>query len=129
MAKQVKRWVIEDHICRGCGGRILQCVAGAGPTGGGNPIFRCADCGQQTAATGPDALCWCGYEARHVNGPSPYACVNVAAAKDNPALKAAMARCGCFVDGHLRSEIGIVLLDDLRRVEVDNATPPDATPG
>lgn len=57
--RRQQTWAIEDHLCRHCGGRILRCVRGNGPTGGGNPLYRCSLCGRSAAAIGPEALCWC----------------------------------------------------------------------
>ena len=57
-------WALEDHLCRSCGGRILRSVSGAGMTPGGNPVIKCADCGKAAAASGPEALCWCGFSHR-----------------------------------------------------------------
>lgn len=120
MARQdTKRWVFTDHACRHCGGRVMQCVAGGGPTGGGNPVWQCADCEVGSAAMGPECICWCGFEQRANNaGPGYYACVRMDRAKSEPAVKRALERCGCFPDRPgSRSVIGIVVLDDLRFVE------------
>ena len=45
MSEPKQTWAIEDHLCRSCGGRILRCVKGNGMTPGGNPLYKCADCG------------------------------------------------------------------------------------
>ena len=42
--KTIITWTLTDHLCRHCGGRILQSASGVGPTAGGNPLYRCADC-------------------------------------------------------------------------------------
>lgn len=100
---------LTDHVCRGCGGRVLKCVSGGGPTGGGNPIYRCADCGKAAAAMGPDAICWCGMQFRGQHA-TAYRCVAHAAAKDNPKLEAALRACGCESG---RGEVGIALERDV----------------
>lgn len=64
---------ITDHLCRRCGGRVLQQVGG-GPSGGGNPAFRCADCGARATGMGPECVCWCGYT--HMGyAEQPYMCL------------------------------------------------------
>ena len=65
-------WVIEDHICKNCGGRILRSVTGAGMTPGGNPLYRCADCGANGYAL--DEICWCGLHHRNQTM-EPYQCL------------------------------------------------------
>ena len=42
-------WVLVEHCCRGCLGRVIQREA----------TFRCADCGA-AAARRPDGICGCG---------------------------------------------------------------------
>ena len=103
-------WAIEPHICRSCGGRVLRGVSGVGMTPGGNPMFRCADCGAAKADMSPSGICWCGFAHRgqHDHG---YQCVAFADAADNPRLLAALAACGCQPG---RGEIGIVLVRDFR---------------
>ena len=105
-----RTWTLEDHLCKGCGGRILRCVTGAGPTGGGNPIFRCADCGVSTSATGPRALCWCGFYHRSQTY-TAYICVPFSALEDRPDLLDAFRACGCEPG---RGEVGIMLERDYR---------------
>jgi hypothetical protein len=116
MSKRVEQhWVLEDHLCRSCGGRILRCVKGNGLTPGGNPIFKCADCGRATAAMGPDALCWCGFAHRNQT-PYAYMCMPFSILEAQPYLKDAFAACGCSPD---RGEVGILLASDYDRLRVD----------
>jgi hypothetical protein len=103
-------WVLEDHLCRACGGRILRCVSGAGPTGGGNPVFKCADCGASAASMGPDSLCWCGFSHRQQHDITAYRCMPFSVLKDRPELERAFRACGCDPG---RGEVGIVLERDL----------------
>ena len=108
-------WVLEDHLCRICGGRILRCVRGNGITGGGNPIFRCADCGASGAAMGPQGLCWCGFSHRQQSANS-YQCVPYSILRDRPTVSAALTNafraCGCEPG---RGDVGIMLERDLRK--------------
>lgn len=58
--KRMARFVMTDHICRDCQGRIMIQTSAGGPTGGGNPIYRCSGCENGGAMIGPEVLCWCG---------------------------------------------------------------------
>lgn len=58
--RNVPTYMLTDHLCRHCGtGRVMQ-QTNSGPTGGGNPVYRCASCGSGSAASGPGVICWCG---------------------------------------------------------------------
>lgn len=104
-------WVIEDHLCKSCGGRILKCATGAGPTPDGNPLFKCADCGKSASAMGPEALCWCGFSHRGNSDQNAYVCQPFSILKEHPELLKAFLSCGCNPD---RGEVGIMLERDLR---------------
>ena len=106
-----RKWVLADHLCRGCGGRILQCVAGGGITGGGNPVWKCADCGKEAADMGPGCLCWCGLTHRNQSTPA-YMCLPFSIIEDRPELREAFLACGC---DPARGEVGIILERDLHR--------------
>lgn len=110
MVKQT--WAIEDHLCSGCGGRILRCVTGNGMTPGGDPVYRCADCGKASSALGPDVLCWCGFHMRGNHHLSSYRCLSFAVLEKTPELEAAFKACGCDPK---RGEVGVVLEADYRR--------------
>lgn len=103
-------WALEDHLCKKCGGRILRCVSGGGVTGGGNPIFRCADCDAGMSAMGPEALCWCGFTHRRQEE-NPYRCVPYSILKEYPKLIRAFRACGC--DPERGGDVGIMLTRDL----------------
>jgi hypothetical protein len=103
-------WALEDHLCKACGGRILRCVTGNGITGGGNPVFKCADCGKAAAAMGPEVLCWCGFSNRG-NRDNAYTCQPFSVLKERPELLSAFRACGCDPE---RGEVGIMLKRDLR---------------
>ena len=111
MRSKQMQWILEDHLCRSCGGRILRCVSGGGPTGGGNPIWRCADCGKSEASMSPDGLCWCGFSHRQNSGLSPYVCVPFSILEEKPQLLEAFRSCGC--DPANGGEVGIMLEKDL----------------
>ena len=93
---RVLRWILTDHRCRACGGRVLQATAGAGPSGGGNPLFCCADCGISTSSMTPASLCWCGLKT---GGETRHICVHVNAARADPVLREAAQ-----FEGYLRAD-------------------------
>lgn len=101
-------WTLEDHLCRDCGGRVLRCASGQGPTPGGNPIFKCADCGKTACDMFPDALCWCGMKHKHQNM-TAYRCVSYTVLETKPDLINAFRSCGC--DPKRGGEVGIMLED------------------
>lgn len=104
-------WELTDHLCKGCGGRVLRCVSGGGATPGGNPIWKCADCGKSTSASGPEVLCWCGFGHRHNKGTTAYVCQPFTVLKERPELLGAFLACGC--DPKRGGEVGIMLERDL----------------
>lgn len=111
-----KLWAIEDHLCASCGGRVLRCAQGGGITPGGNPIYKCADCGKGGASLGPGAICWCGFHHRS-QAAGAYRCVPFSVLKEYPEevsqeLLRAFRACGCD-EG--RTEVGIMLAIDLCR--------------
>lgn len=121
MSERQRRYELTDHLCVNCGGRILQDVTPGIATGGGNPLFRCADCGHSGSGTGPQALCWCGFQPRGQLGvPPAYTCLPLSAAKENPRLVHAFLSCGCNPDSK-KAEVGIVTWDALRRAEAPDA--------
>jgi len=108
-----KHWTLEDHVHYGCGGRILRCVKGAGPSPGGDPLYMCADCGDMRTGRGPSVLCWCGFSHRGNHHLTAYKCVSRNELVGNPALESAMRACGCDPD---RMEISIVLEKDYMEI-------------
>jgi hypothetical protein len=109
--KDKRTWAIEDHLCRQCGGRILRCVTGNGMTAGGNPVFRCADCGAAGSGMGPENLCWCGFGHKFNRSATAYRCVPYSILDTRPELLAAFRACGC--DPKRGGDVGIVLERDL----------------
>jgi DNA-directed RNA polymerase subunit RPC12/RpoP len=108
-SKDQTTWIIEDHLCSGCGGRILRSASGAGPTPGGNPLFKCADCGKTNSAMTPGILCWCGFSHRGNYNSTAYLCKPFSILKDRPELESAFKACGCDPK---RGEVGILLEKD-----------------
>ncbi len=109
MSKKEIHWVLESHLCRACGGRVLRAVANVGPTGGGNPLFRCADCGRGGAAMGADALCWCGFHFKG-SAETPYRC---ALKSEHPEWESEFRASGTW-DAH--GEVGMVSEAGIRRL-------------
>ena len=105
-------WALTDHLCRGCGGRVLECMQGQGMTPGGNPVWKCADCGKTTSAFGPEALCWCGFSHKLNHNATAYVCRPFSILSERPELLAAFQACGC--DPKRGGEVGIMLERDFR---------------
>lgn len=100
-------WTIEDHICRFCnGGRILKCEDGTCISPGGNPLWRCADCGKSCYSLIPDPICWCGFKFKNENH-CAYICVPFSILEYKPELEEKFYSCGCDPKGP--SEVGILL--------------------
>lgn len=97
--RNTQRYSIEDHLCRECGGRILRSLS-SGITGGGNPVFRCADCGKSASGLGPGCLCWCGFAHRHQES-GYYMCLPF---KGNERFTENFRACGC--EPGFKSEVG-----------------------
>lgn len=104
-----RTWTLEDHLCASCGGRILRCATNTGMTPGGNPLFKCADCGKSASGSNAGALCWCGVSHRGQTA-TPYRCLPFSILESRPELERAFRGCGC---DPARGEIGIVLERDL----------------
>lgn len=115
MSEPKQTWAIEDHLCRSCGGRILRCVKGNGMTPGGNPLYKCADCGKITSAMSPSCLCWCGQSFRNNTHLSEYMCVAFSEIEKHPELKQAFLSCGWDPK---RGEVGVIIKEKLRAVEL-----------
>ena len=109
-----RTWYLEDHLCRVCGARILRGASGFGPTGGGNPVFKCAGCGASTSAMGPEGLCWCGFSHRNNFSLNAYICQPFSILKERPELLNAFRNCGCEPGN---GEVGILLGKDLYPIE------------
>jgi hypothetical protein len=57
---KTKRYILVDHICKYCRGRIAMQTSTGGASGGGNATYICTLCEVEVAWTGPQALCLCG---------------------------------------------------------------------
>jgi hypothetical protein len=113
-----RTWALTDHLCRGCGGRILRCVTGNGMTPGGNPVYKCANCGKAGAAMSTDHLCWCGFSHKLNHNVSAYVCVPYSELEAAPQLLKGFLACGC--DPKNGGEVGIMLVstyDELLRAK------------
>lgn len=55
----------------------------SGPSGGGNPTWTCATCGQSSAAMGPNVLCWCDRFVLRGGLPYETKCLTSADAKEH----------------------------------------------
>ena len=95
------KYTLEDHICRKCGGRVLKQVSGGGPTPGGNPIFKCADCGVTSSGLDASVICWCGFTHRN-NIDNPFMCLPFS----EPNVEDLFKSCGYDLP---KGEVGIVL--------------------
>lgn len=111
MAKTARSFFIEDHLCRSCGGRILRHAA-PGATPGGNPAYRCADCGKGASGMDTSSLCWCGFSHRQQRA-TAYVCVPFSILSEQTekaqVLTSAFRACGCEPG---RGEVGIMLERD-----------------
>lgn len=110
-----RTWRVVDHLCKGCGGRILACASGQGMTPGGNRLYRCADCGAHGSDMGQGGgLCWCSFEHRNQRE-TAYMCRPFSVLEREPHLLEAFLACGCDPK---RGEVGIMLESDMRRLRV-----------
>lgn len=104
---------------------MLRSVSGVGPTAGGNPLYRCADCGKGSASPSSDVVCWCGMRHRNQTEPPAYRCLPFSILSEKPWLRGAFLACGCDPDN---GEVGIVMIRDLERLRIlDGATITSAT--
>ena len=106
-----RTWTITDHLCRDCGGRILKCATNSGPTGGGNPLFHCANCGAYKSGMTESVLCWCGFSHRLNHGTTAYLCLPFSIIETKPEIEPLFRACGCDPK---RGEVGIVLESQYR---------------
>lgn len=114
-----RTWKIIDHLCRICNGRILKCVSGAGPTPGGNPVFKCSLCGKETSGMDSSALCWCGFSMKN-QYEKPYICVPYSMIEEYPKLLDAFLSCGYDPKRESSGEVGIMPEDKYRDILSDS---------
>lgn len=55
----VSGWLIEPHVCRCCGGRVVSQERDDEAT-----LYRCTNCGAEAAGRKPSAICGCGIKLR-----------------------------------------------------------------
>ncbi len=97
-------WIIEDHLCRSCGGRILRAATECGEPWTGDPLYRCSHCGASVTGLDPHELCWCAYSHRHGGGGAKFSCLPEAVLETRPDLA------GRFHS--TEGEIGVLLGED-----------------
>lgn len=109
-------WVLVDHMCRSCGGRVLLSVANKGMTPGGNAIYRCSDCRKQsTSMAGHADICWCGQEMKHNNHlRRHYMCLPFSVLEEKPWLKHGFMSFGC--DPERGGEVGVMTRSEYDRL-------------
>lgn len=88
-----KTYIKVDHACRECGGRILQ-QTNPGATGGGNPVFECADCDRACCGMDSSAICWCGFSQRGQYQTGDWFCISLEEQIKKPWVSDALAHCG-----------------------------------
>ena len=108
-------WIIENHLCRRCGGRVLRCVTGNGVTPGGDPIFKCGDCGNSTSGFSAVVICWCGFHHSGNHNITAYKCVPFFVLAERPELRNAFLSCGC---DPAQEEVGIMLEKDFYKTDL-----------
>lgn len=101
-------WKLTNHLCRKCSGRVLVNVGG-GPTGGGNPMWMCADCEAASAQPDSSCICWCGATNRG-GRPMGFVCVRV----DDVLLTETFAKYGIDAD---RGVVTVIAEADLREAQ------------
>lgn len=99
------------HVCRKCGGRVGRAVSGQGPSPGGNPLWRCFNCGEAQTGIEPHCICWCGLKFRG-EVVSKYECVPTSLIQMDPRLRDLLSQCG--VTEKSGQEVGVVLRDSFR---------------
>ncbi len=104
---------------------MLRCVSGNGVTPGGNPIYKCADCGVSMASMGPTDLCWCGF-AHKRNDITAYVCVPFSILDKRPELLSAFRACGC--DPERGGDVGIMLESDFVAASTSKNKPDGSFP-
>jgi hypothetical protein len=117
MNNNKRTWYIEDHVCRFCaGGRILKCASNQGMSPGGNPLYKCSDCGKTVFGMDCSNLCWCGQAFKN-QFDNAYTCLSFKAIETHPypdQLRNAFLSCGCDPSGK-RTEVGILLKESYRK--------------
>lgn len=103
-----RKWIVTNHICMECNGRILQCVEGNGMTPGGNPTFKCSCCGK--IAYNDRWLCWCNFSYRN-SSDNPYICVPSLVAAEYPDIIPLFERHG---NNYQNQEVCVVNYDNFR---------------
>lgn len=124
-----RTWEVVDHICRICSGRILKCATNQGMSPGGNPLWRCADCGHSTWGIGVDCICWCGFTMRSQDH-QVYMCLPLSLGHGDKDIARLFGECGFDVQNPSRrsGEVGVVLLERYRELMQRKENEKDTTP-
>jgi hypothetical protein len=112
--KKQHAYMLTDHACRNCGGRILL-----GPGGGAGAAmvgerFICADC-EETHFGDVSGLCWCGFGQRHQQ-PGEYLCMRLDRAIAEHWLRDAMGHSGVDPDSK-KIKVAMVNRQAIRNAE------------
>ncbi len=113
--KKQPTYSLTDHACRICSGRILMQETLTGVTPGGNPVFRCADCGKESCGMTPEGICWCGFTQRRQAQSGDWLCMRTDKAVDQPWVRDAFAHCGVDVNSDV--EIAVINREMLKVCE------------
>ncbi len=100
-------YTLADHVCQ-CGGRVLQQRTSV-VTAGGNPFFRCAQCGIEGSGFNPP-FCWCNHSIRGQNRRT-YICLPKSKLINIPKLDQAFRNFG-FDPQRNDWEVGVVTIAD-----------------
>jgi hypothetical protein len=112
--KKQPTYMLTDHACRNCGGRILL---GSRRGAGGAMVgecYICADC-EQTHFGDVSGLCWCGFGQRHQQL-GEYLCMRLDRAIAEPWLRDAMRHSGVDPDSK-KIKVAMVSREAARNAE------------
>jgi hypothetical protein len=54
-----RAWLLEPHVCKKCFARIVS-----SPTGNGERLYQCTNCGAEATGTDASVLCCCGIKIK-----------------------------------------------------------------
>ncbi len=75
------RWVVADHICRACFGRVMTRT-----TFDRRKVYRCSNCELEATGEGPQCLCCCGIKMRGTRDAGVRCVPNTQRRPENPAM-------------------------------------------
>lgn len=116
------RYLLVDHICKSCGGRVAMQVSPSVVTGGGNPMFACTGCEQEASGSDPRAICWCGDAYNYGESKRVYTCYRIPDKQTaTPEEIRALGETGFPVSKRLR-QIGIVTWEAYNRIITEKSS-------